>query len=529
MIFRGILIKSSQKSKIGDIKFNDIIQYHNDERWFSRGCKYFKVDDYSPEDKNIKGEFLVFKRNHPITQEIELSISYDFLNALGLYKSGNNYCNPARNDEIAIKTECNNENFTYSVLIKKEYLLDYLSARKMDMLFEIFIERRHKSASELSLCKTTEQAGNYLYELWFSRTLPNGMLPNESAMVVTATYKDINPNDDVPVFDRENMDVKTESIKSPNEPLLYNYFAQFRKFYILSNDNYSEIILGDKPQANFDYYIDNTNRKVISKKLKDKVQFLWFKPNVIKVLFAENYTTIKWRTANIATIYFGTEYFDIALNREGLVNVFITDIINLSPYYQKIWHAYNCPPSGGVSEEFLALEMECKNIDTDSPEILLEVAISEFDSAFYEKYEKHLIKQTDEKSFKNKIDRFTAISKSDCFTLCKNINSYVTERFDLSVLKEKTSNLDKNIGSLKRLEILLTEKNKEVHNIISPLFVVYDMRIVDSHIAKESDSIFQRLGITLTGNEDNFVIVGAIIIFKVAKCLHDLAEIIKTE
>ena len=52
------------------------------------------------------------------------------------------------------------------------------------------------------------------------------------------------------------------------------------------------------------------------------------------------------------------------------------------------------------------------------------------------------------------------------------------------------------------------------------------MRIVDSHDVDEDNSVFDRLGIKLTGNEENYVVIGATIIFLLAKCLHDLAEII---
>ena len=525
-ILRGVLIKPNQEKYISLLNYNDILHYQNEERWLSRDYKYFKTDDFSPEEKKIKGEFLVFKRLHPTTHEMEILISYDFINALGLYKINNNYCNPLRNDEIVVKTEWDNVHHTFSVLIKKEYLMDYLSARKMSMLFEVFIERQYKSLTSLPITNFNENTSNYCYELYSSQTLPNGMRPNESAMVIKAVYNDVNPNIDVPVFDRENMTVTNEELKTPNGPIINNYFANFRKFFVLENNNYSEIIWHDKSKAIFDYYIDNSNKKVITKKLEDKIQFLWFKPDVIKKLLEEKYTSIKWRTANIATIYFGNDYFDIGLNKEGLVNVFITDVIKLDSYYQRIWHAYNCSPSGGVSNELLAVEIACKTVNTTAPEELLDYAIEELNSSYNKKYGEYVFKQSDSKLSKSKINRFVSISKSDCFTLCKNLNIYVTERFDLEVLKKQTSNADKKLGSLKRLELLLSQKDGNVHNIISPLFIIYDMRIVDSHDVNEDNSVFDRLGIKLTGNEENYVVIGATIIYLLAKCLHELAEII---
>ena len=147
-------------------------------------------------------------------------------------------------------------------------------------------------------------------------------------MVIKAVYNDVNTNIDVLVFDRENMTVTNEELKTSNGPIINNYFAEFRKFFVLDHNNYSEIIWRDKSNAIFDYYINNSNKRVISKKLEDKIQFLWFKPDVIKKLLEEKYTSIKCRTANIATIFFGNEYFDIGVNKKGLVNVFITDVMN---------------------------------------------------------------------------------------------------------------------------------------------------------------------------------------------------------
>ena len=42
----------------------------------------------------------------------------------------------------------------------------------------------------------------------------------------------------------------------------------------------------------------------------------------------------------------------------------------------------------------------------------------------------------------------------------------------------------------------------------------------------EGNSVFERLGIRLTGSEENYVVIGATIIFLLARCLHELAEII---
>ena len=122
-------------------------------------------------------------------------------------------------------------------------------------------------------------------------------------MVIKAVYNDVNTNIDVLVFDRENMTVTNEELKTSNGPIINNYFAEFRKFFVLDHNNYSEIIWRDKSNAIFDYYINNSNKRVISKKLEDKIQFLWFKPDVIKKLLEEKYTSIKCRTANIATIF----------------------------------------------------------------------------------------------------------------------------------------------------------------------------------------------------------------------------------
>ncbi|AEB15527.1 hypothetical protein Tresu_2668 (plasmid) [Treponema succinifaciens DSM 2489] len=106
------------------------------------------------------------------------------------------------------------------------------------------------------------------------------------------------------------------------------------------------------------------------------------------------------------------------------------------------------------------------------------------------------------------------------------MNIYVTERFDLAVLRKQTTDADKKLGSLKRLELLLSQKDSNAHNIISPLFIIYDMRIIDSHDVNEDNSVFDKLGIKLTGNEENYVVIGATIIFLLARCLHELAQIL---
>jgi hypothetical protein len=83
------------------------------------------------------------------------------------------------------------------------------------------------------------------------------------------------------------------------------------------------------------------------------------------------------------------------------------------------------------------------------------------------------------------IHRFQAVSLEGFFLLCKEITRYAIERIDMDLLKRLKKEDDK-IGSLKRLERILTALGNDGRQMTAILAGVYDLRIADAHLPSDS-------------------------------------------
>ena len=86
------------------------------------------------------------------------------------------------------------------------------------------------------------------------------------------------------------------------------------------------------------------------------------------------------------------------------------------------------------------------------------------------------------------------------------------------------SDEEKNLGSLKSLERLISEKtdSKQAHNMLSPLFGVYDLRLADAHLASgKVDAALQNIGVN---PESGFIHQGMIMIRQVAFVLTKISN-----
>ena len=526
---KSIIVKNSMLKKVESLQLTKIWLSGNHQPSAYKKS-YTTLQEFSDYHSKIKGQFIVHQREHPFTSEIEISISEDLIYALDLYKKGRCYYNPHEDDDKAIEIYDNLPNNGYWVRIKKEYILDYLSARNMSLLIDRYFERQYDTSVSYFDEDINELKNLMSFNLRNNRILTNGNVPGSSTMIMKAAYKDVDLQKDIPEYALgENVEVETKEIKHEGEGINH-FFAEFRRLFILKNNNISVRIRRDEVKQSNKFYVDNTNKKVISEELLTKIQFLWFKPEIIKLLLESKYCHLIWHTKETGSVGNIESSIWFGVNSIGLINIFAKDIVELPEYYQNKWVAFNCPPNGGVSKELLMAQIQADPAGTKAAEKLFNIATKEFEQTLEAKFGEDIF--TDHADFlfaERLINRFQAISKEDCFTLCKNINRYITERLNKEILKKHTPEMNNTVGTLKRLEKLLMNKNENGSKIISPLFVVYDMRIVDSHyISNDSEKLFLRLGIKKIPNEiSNFIGIAERIILLVAKCLHEISEVLK--
>lgn len=502
------------------LHYCDLIHAPNEDRYFTPSRDYLKVDELCIYDESMKGEHFVFKRTHPFTNQTELHISYDFISTLGLYKKDENYVDPMKNDEIVVKCSVDNDN--YSIEIRKEYLLDYLSARNLNLLQEFYEQRIFHTDANLMISEERIELPCFQFNKQVIMPEEN---QDEEWMLFDAFYSE--NNEEVPIFNPAEANLKQAAVTIAR-PKLYKYQTEFRKFYLLPNNGVSTIIRHDPENQEFFYYVDNNNKKIFTTEIQKQVRFLWFKPEVVKNFLKEKYVSISWLCKDVFRIRLNNDMILAGINPIGLITVYAGDILKLPVYSQSKWNSFNCTPDGGVCSELLQIEAYDKVPSTISPEINIKKGIYYLDKIYKQKYGDNLFKtEIYSDDFSKLVNRLNAIDQSDCFNVCKNFNNFITERISNDVLKKQTSTLNKDSKVLKRLENIVNTLNPENNNIIGPLFVAYDMRIKDAHISDSDDQIFSRLGISVTGVELNFVNITEQILQKLSDSIWGIAKIIE--
>ena len=244
---------------------------------------------------------------------------------------------------------------------------------------------------------------------------------------------------------------------------------------------------------------DNNGEKIDLKRLGGS-KYLWFKPELINDLLLYRGAEIKWDTKDTGfvsaspnnCIYFG-------VNKIGLINVLACDLNKLPFWEKQIWVGRNCNPDGGVSDELMDIQMACNRPSTVSPEKMLHDVLDWTGNIFKEKFNRILFRDHHElKELSLKIHRFRGIDESGLRSLAKDVCKFSIERIEKKSLMNLLDISQSNEGTLKLLQKLLNEhiNDKFAYNLMKPLFGIYDIRNLDTHLASsDGEKYYKKLSI----------------------------------
>jgi len=237
------------------------------------------------------------------------------------------------------------------------------------------------------------------------------------------------------------------------------------------------------------------------------------KPVLLKFQNHNDYR-VRFVSKTYGSLYKGND-FDISfgINKSNKVIMWLGDIATLSENEQYYLRSENIESNHDIGSEFYDGQIEIKFTDC-TPEDKLINARSNFLEFCHNEFSfeiSHLNKETLESiSNFNPPILHTEKEQKDIIDLLNKINIESLDSFNLSKkITELGGNPDK-LGSLKKIELLFKMKfsHKDISKIISPLFVLYDMRINLFHaISNEQKmetmkSICSRLDITESSTFD---------------------------
>jgi len=208
------------------------------------------------------------------------------------------------------------------------------------------------------------------------------------------------------------------------------------------------------------------------------------------------------------------------ISRNGKLVMWLGDIGRLLENEQYYLRSENIPSDHSIGSEFYNGQIECVFTER-TPEVKPFASRSNFIEVFHSYFgirPANLEKEVLDLAITLQwpvVDTPTARRN-----VAEEMNKVYVESFDnaaLDMLVSANSLKPKGTGNLKRLQALLEAANSsaDVHNAMSPLFLLYDLHVAHSHLASDAGqearlmSVRQRPG--LTGDAGLFAIYDAIV------------------
>lgn len=522
---RSILFSERYKNRVLNFKWSDINSISEYKPMFLHNS-YFESDVFKHYSSNVEGQFLIMKQNINCESVCNFYLHQDLILALGLVKEKDVWKCPEEDYNAVVNINRDSSDNICKIEIRTEYLKDYLCARNSGLLILSYQARRYFSTKKLELewesNNIIKKFDNGKWEGHITKTQEGGNLIDDGVHVFHIYRKDIDFDDDVPQIEGpptdENLFSKSWEIERKASNINYYQGEVWKNEWIQKSD-FSPRVRCDKIRSNVFFIIDATGKTKNSDDFTEEGGWLWFRPNLINELLSKRKPVLSWYTENTGEVG-GAENksFHFGMNDLGLINIFAGDIRYLPEYHKKIWAAYNISPEGKVCKELLMSQVNAVPAKTTAPESLLFKIVEALDSKFKNKYGMNLFRQHSyQENINIKIHRFLVLKEGDIFELSKELTKFIIERMNNDNLNKLVSKELHKMGTIKKLENILTKIGLNGREMTSILVGVYELRQGDTHLSSSDYSdAFKLVKINLN---QPFPLIGKELIKNVTDCL----------
>ncbi len=505
---------------------------------------YIDEDVYIPSDiyYNHKGQFqglyLVLEQSFNREENNEWHLHQDIILTLGLKREGDVWICP-NEDYIEVVRLYRKVNGKPEIIeIRAEFLKDYLCARDLG-LFVKTIHTREIIDENHSFINWNNGSNKYEDEIneWkgYIREIHEGGTPfNIKTAVIHISRKDNDESDDIPDISPmptdSNCEMKSWTKNSVGRKLFLIIGELKRKEWV-EPAILSVRIKGDKSPSEVYFTIDEKGTKEKGESLIDDGRWLWFKPEVIMTLIERRGGALNWFSKDTGSIRCSPDYeTTFGVSEDGFINILANDIGILPEWQQKIWAGYNITPEGGgISRELFTIQIRGEYVMTQAPEDEIKQNIEllkkyALENLKIEIFKEHIFIP----EIMNKIYRFRAINETGLFSLAKDITRLIADNLNIKDMQKIIKPpKDMSWGSLKTLENILTLQvdKEDAHQIMGPLFGIYDLRTADAHLPScEIEKSFSMLRIDRNSSNIN---QGFQMLESCAKSLNSIVNVIK--
>jgi len=254
---------------------------------------------------------------------------------------------------------------------------------------------------------------------------------------------------------------------------------------------------------------------------------------LMKFDHSEDYQ-LKFASRTYGTIYTEEDYISFGINSNNKVVMWLGDIAKLPESEQFYLRSENVESDHDLGSEFYDGQIECKFTDLTLEDILVS-ARSSFLEAAYSRFG-HSISHLDEETLSAITDFYppTKFTSREQQRISVLICQICIESLNTKALKKLLSNRNidsKGLGSLKLLQLLLEfdYPSSKIAEILSPLFISYDLRVANTHLTSKEksngimDSVKERLNLK---PDAEFIVIYSTLIEELSSLFKTLEQIV---
>ncbi|MGF6156539.1 hypothetical protein M2267_001782 [Ensifer sp. KUDG1] len=471
---------------------------------------YKRCDEYQYNDKEPVGVNLIFSHSPTGIHRTDWIINPDLIMALDLVQEGNKWIRPSEDFCDVIRVELDENNSPVSIEIKREFLIDYLAARDLDLRISHYRQRamNFSALSETPFddfeCSDLQRDGGRFSLRINSIDAVFGGKTHLFRVWRTEFDNDV----DAPILD-ELSDSNTAHESRVVEGEQFSGIrieAEFWGEEWIEHQGVSERVRRDNPVSYPEFITKPDGSRVSSEKLNDEDVglWLWFRPRILKDIIEKRGASLKWHTAETGSVRTAAGLsVHFGINKDDLVTVYAHDIARQDIWEQRLWSSYNVTPQGGISKELAAAQVHTMPAKTYAAETKLEHIIEAFSQFFSDEFGVSVvIVPLDTTLFQKTISRFHGEDERSLLRLAKEMTRAFSDRLNIDVLREiaGVSKAEK-LGSIKLIERILASKvgSEKAREICGILVGVYDLRTGDAHpTSSKIEESFQLVGVDRT-------------------------------
>ncbi|MCH8097753.1 MAG: hypothetical protein IID53_11815 [Proteobacteria bacterium] len=472
------------------------------------GCiqdgRYVPSDVYESYEGIHIGMHLVLEQRVNKDEVREWYLHQDLVLAFGLKREGDTWVAPNIGYIEVARLHRDQTKKPYLLELRAEYLKDYLCARDMALYVTSYWNREEVVASAEHVTwpeNPFRESG--AGDRWEGRIMPiheGGHPFGAETAVFHVSRTDVDPHEDVPTFGiSDNDSVASRSWTETHEgQKVFRIQGELWRNEWVEPGAQSPRIRGDELPPSVFFISDAAGQQESKTTLVKGSRWLWFRPDVVMALAHRRGGGLHWYTRDTGAVRCSPDYdVHFGINAVGLVNVYAKDIALLPDWQQRIWAGHNVGPEGGVSDELLASQMKADPAETQAPEDFLERGLVLLNEAASKTHGIEFVREHEHrKHLLSVAHRFRAVDQAGFFALAKDLARLTADSFD-SVAMQRIVSPPKGTQwrSLKSLEnlVALHTGAESAHQLVGPLFGIYELRHPDAHLPSSNLSEAYRL------------------------------------